>query len=277
MFRANGRCVWHRSHTARLLGSSWGLGRKGVKIKYSPDQRFPLLLPGQAAAPVPTVPLAASAPGEGQRRCPSGAALCGHRPVVRAGPLGEVTCPSPAHRRTSLSRRHRRDPIGACRRRGHPGGAHRLLPGHEQAGEALRVGRSDAASREGPDRGQRHRAELEWGVPNLPGLVPRSGLLVSRALTGSPAGDGTHRAPLPSRDRGGAGVLPCPALGLRPHRSRATMGPGQAQPPLTPFPLLPEGVQPQLQVHGAHRGERLQHLRITALAAPGPSHVPLAQ
>ncbi|XP_074664462.1 fibroblast growth factor 22 isoform X4 [Strix aluco] len=72
---------------------------------------------------------------------------------------------------------HRRDPVGACRRRGHPGGAHRLLPGHEQAGEALRV----------------------------------------------------------------------------------------------------EGVQPQLQVHGAHRGERLQHLRVAALAAPGPPHVPLAQ
>ncbi|XP_072213696.1 fibroblast growth factor 22 isoform X1 [Excalfactoria chinensis] len=33
---------------------------------------------------------------------------------------------------------HRRDPVGACRRCGHPGGAHRLLPGHEQAGAALR-------------------------------------------------------------------------------------------------------------------------------------------
>ncbi|XP_072213699.1 fibroblast growth factor 22 isoform X4 [Excalfactoria chinensis] len=72
---------------------------------------------------------------------------------------------------------HRRDPVGACRRCGHPGGAHRLLPGHEQAGAALRV----------------------------------------------------------------------------------------------------EGIQPQLQVHGAHRGEWLQHLRLAALAAPGPPHVPLSQ
>ncbi|XP_074784147.1 fibroblast growth factor 22 isoform X1 [Athene noctua] len=92
-----------------------------------------------------------------------------------------------------------------------------------------------------------------------------------------PAGDCTCRAPLPSGDPGGAGVPPCPAPGVWPRRSRATMGPGRARPPLSPFPLLPEGVQPQLQVHGAHRGERLQHLRVTALAAPGPPHVPLAQ
>lgn len=52
----------------------------------------------------------------------------------------------PPHCGASLSRRHRRDPVGACRRRGHPGGAHRLLPGHEQAGAALRVGRSGAAA-----------------------------------------------------------------------------------------------------------------------------------
>ncbi|XP_017599294.1 PREDICTED: fibroblast growth factor 22 [Corvus brachyrhynchos] len=30
-------------------------------------------------------------------------------------------------------------------------------------------------------------------------------------------------------------------------------------------------------VHGAHRRERLQHLRVAALAAPRPPHVPLAQ
>ncbi|XP_072213702.1 fibroblast growth factor 22 isoform X7 [Excalfactoria chinensis] len=39
---------------------------------------------------------------------------------------------------TETAVRHRRDPVGACRRCGHPGGAHRLLPGHEQAGAALR-------------------------------------------------------------------------------------------------------------------------------------------
>ncbi|XP_009892287.1 PREDICTED: fibroblast growth factor 22 [Charadrius vociferus] len=74
----------------------------------------------------------------------------------------------------------------------------------------------------------------------------------------------------PGRSRG-------PAL----PRSRGPTPPEQGddgpRPPLTPFPLLPEGVQPQLQVHGAHRGERLQHLRVAALAAPGPPHVPLAQ
>ncbi|XP_051666931.1 fibroblast growth factor 22 isoform X2 [Manacus candei] len=37
------------------------------------------------------------------------------------------------------------------------------------------------------------------------------------------------------------------------------------------------GVQPQLQVHRAHRGERLQHLRVAALAALRPPHVPLPQ
>uniref|UniRef100_A0A8D2NGC9 Fibroblast growth factor n=1 Tax=Zonotrichia albicollis TaxID=44394 RepID=A0A8D2NGC9_ZONAL len=30
-------------------------------------------------------------------------------------------------------------------------------------------------------------------------------------------------------------------------------------------------------VHGAHRGERLQHVRVAALAAPRPPHVPVAQ
>ncbi|XP_055661714.1 fibroblast growth factor 22 isoform X3 [Falco peregrinus] len=39
-----------------------------------------------------------------------------------------------------------------------------------------------------------------------------------------PAGDCTHRAPLPSGEPGGAGVLPCPAPGLRPHQSRVTTG-----------------------------------------------------
>ncbi|XP_054661851.1 fibroblast growth factor 22 isoform X1 [Grus americana] len=48
------------------------------------------------------------------------------------------------------------------------------------------------------------------GVPNPPGLVPRSGLLVSHALTCSPAGDCTHRVPLPPRDQGEPGS--CPAL-----------------------------------------------------------------
>ncbi|KAM8986632.1 fibroblast growth factor 22 isoform 2-T2 [Ara ararauna] len=52
----------------------------------------------------------------------------------------------PAHRRQrrrggdaleGAAGQHRRDPVGACRRRGHPCGAHRLLPGHEQAGQAL--------------------------------------------------------------------------------------------------------------------------------------------
>lgn len=226
LFWASRDCAWHGSRTAQLLGSGWATGRRGVKIKSPLDQRFPLSFLAQAAAPIPAVPLAAPASGEGQRPRPSGGALCGRRLSAGAGPLGEVTHPSLAHHRASLSRRHRRDPVGACRRCGHSGGAHRLLPGHEQAGEALRVGRSDAASREGPDQGQRRRAELEQGVPNPPGPVPRSRLLVSHALTCSPAGDCTHRAPLPSRERGGAGVLPCLTLGVPPCQSRATTGPG---------------------------------------------------
>ncbi|OWK52557.1 Fibroblast growth factor 22 [Lonchura striata] len=40
-------------------------------------------------------------------------------------------------------------------------------------------------------------------------------LLVSRALTCSPAGDCTHQAPLPHGDQRGTGVLPCPTLGVR--------------------------------------------------------------
>lgn len=40
-------------------------------------------------------------------------------------------------------------------------------------------------------------------------------VLVSHALTCSPAGDSTHQAPLPPRDQGGARVLPCPILGVR--------------------------------------------------------------
>ncbi|XP_053821781.1 fibroblast growth factor 22 isoform X1 [Vidua chalybeata] len=40
-------------------------------------------------------------------------------------------------------------------------------------------------------------------------------VLVSRALTCSPAGDCTRQAPLPPGDRRGARVLPCPTLGVR--------------------------------------------------------------
>lgn len=105
----------------------------------------------------------------------------------------------PGSRRASLSRRHRGDPVRSCRRRGHPGGAHGLLPGHEQAGEALRVGRSDAASWEGPQQGQRLRAESQQG-PAFP----------SYALTCSPPSPSAPRG-----DQGGARVLPCPTLGLR--------------------------------------------------------------
>ncbi|XP_064353645.1 fibroblast growth factor 22 isoform X4 [Dromaius novaehollandiae] len=92
---------------------------------------------------------------------------------VRAQEPGGV----PAQAVLPCARRHHGDPVGTRRRRGHPSGAHRLLPGHEPAGEALRL----------------------------------------------------------------------------------------------------EGVQPQLRVRGAHRGERLQQLRVAALAPPGPPHVPLAR
>ncbi|XP_041336567.1 fibroblast growth factor 22 isoform X1 [Pyrgilauda ruficollis] len=40
-------------------------------------------------------------------------------------------------------------------------------------------------------------------------------VLLSRALTCSPAGDCTHQAPLPLGDQRGARVLPCPTLGVR--------------------------------------------------------------
>ncbi|NXE29139.1 FGF22 factor, partial [Ardeotis kori] len=41
-------------------------------------------------------------------------------------------------------------------------------------------------------------------------------------------------APLPSGDRGGTGVLPCPALGVRPGRSRATTAPAERSHPSPP-------------------------------------------
>uniref|UniRef100_A0A8C3K4Y2 FGF22 factor n=1 Tax=Calidris pygmaea TaxID=425635 RepID=A0A8C3K4Y2_9CHAR len=144
----------------------------------------------------------------------------------------------PAHRRQrrrggdaleGAAGQHRRDPVGACRRGGHPGGAHWLLPGHEQAGEALRVGRSDAASREGPDRGQRRRASLEWGVPNLLAPVPRSGLLISHTLT--QRGTAPTEPLCPPGDWGGAGVLPCRAFGVRPCWRRVMTGPSRPSPP----------------------------------------------
>lgn len=47
--------------------------------------------------------------------------------------------------------------------------------------------------------------------------------------------------------------------------------------PTTPSSLLTGEVQPELQVQGAHRGERLQHVRLPPLEAQRPADVRLAE
>uniref|UniRef100_A0A8C9MSE5 Fibroblast growth factor n=1 Tax=Serinus canaria TaxID=9135 RepID=A0A8C9MSE5_SERCA len=74
-----------------LLGSGWTLGRRGVKIKPSLDQRFLLPLPAWAAALVPLAAL-----DENQQVPPSRKDTVAAEPAG-AGTLGEVSCPSLAH------------------------------------------------------------------------------------------------------------------------------------------------------------------------------------
>ncbi|XP_038025076.2 fibroblast growth factor 22 isoform X2 [Anas platyrhynchos] len=99
-----------------------------------------------------------------QLRPPGG--RCALPPALLRHPL------LPAHRRRrrrggdalqGAAGQHRRDPVGACRRRGHPGGAHRLLPGHEQAGAALREFSPNCKFKERiEENGYNTYASLRW-------------------------------------------------------------------------------------------------------------------
>lgn len=198
---------------------------------------FPLLLLTQAAALAPHCPSVGKASLHPSLHPSVRVSVClsGRRGSAVLSPAGGTRWAQPwrwgrapgggrpPHCGASLSRRHRRDPVGACRRRGHPGGAHRLLLGHEQAGAALRVGRSGAAAGAG-GAGQSWNGGTctcrEWapGSPCLgcfpQGMVP----------------------PKPLCPAGSPGSCACPALGA-PARAGAGRGPGvQSAAPAHPLP-----------------------------------------
>ncbi|XP_064353644.1 fibroblast growth factor 22 isoform X2 [Dromaius novaehollandiae] len=166
---------------------------------------------------------------------------------VRAQEPGGV----PAQAVLPCARRHHGDPVGTRRRRGHPSGAHRLLPGHEPAGEALRLGVQPQLRVRGAHRGERLQqlrvaALAPPGPPHVP-LARQPGQAPARARDAAPAP--LHPLPPPARRLSPAPGQP--ALGPRGQRSRrtrwtqpaATRGPGIAGTQLSRIPRSRAGTE----------------------------------